>query len=192
MREYLNMKTVPRPRRRVCCILAVILLALLADNGTPASMQTNGLPAPKKLTARRFDSGFPLSHGTFNGMLCATDGKVYYVLCSDSIEIGAQMYSYNPSTGQIQHLADLTEASGEKGLKTIPQGKSHVSFVEANGKLYFATHVGYYMIRDGKETMGVPSAGYKPYPGGHFLAYDIASGKFENLATAPKGRGSWL
>ena len=174
----------PRLIRQVCCILAVGLLALLADNTTP-----NALPAAKKLTARRFDSGFALSHGTFNGMLCATDGKIYYVLCSDSIDTGAQMYSYNPLTGEIRHLGDLTEASGEQGLKTIPQGKSHVNFIEANGKLYFATHVGYYTIRDGKETMGVPPAGYKPYPGGHFLAYDMASGKFENLATAPEGQG---
>jgi len=177
------------PIRQVCCILAVGLLALLADNRPSASTPPNALPAAKKLTARRFDSGFALSHGTFNGMLCATDGKIYYVLCSDSIDTGAQMYSYNPTTGQIRHLGDLTEASGEQGSQAIPQGKSHVNFVEANGKLYFATHVGYYTIRDGKETMGVPPAGYKPYPGGHFLAYDMASGKFENLATAPEGQG---
>jgi len=175
--------------RNACCILAVGLLALLADNGPLANTFPSAPPTPKKLTAQRFDSGFALSHGTFNGMLCATDGKIYYVLCSDSIDTGAQMYCYNPRTGQIQHLGDLTEASGEKGLKTIPQGKSHVNFVEANGKLYFATHVGYYTIRDGQETMGVPPAGYKPYPGGHFLAYDIASEKFENLATAPEGQG---
>ena len=29
----------------------------------------------------------------------------------------------------------------------------------------------------------------KPYPGGHFLAYDIATGKFENLAIAPRHEG---
>jgi hypothetical protein len=37
--------------------------------------------------------------------------------------------------------------------------------------------------------MGVPRPGYKPYPGGHFLAYDMASGKFENLANAPAEQG---
>jgi hypothetical protein len=141
------------------------------------------------LTARTFNSGFPLSHGTFNGMACGSDGKIYYVLCSDSIDTGAQMYSYDPATDSIRHLGDLTEASGEKGLKAIPQGKSHVNFVEANGKLYFATHLGYYTMRDGMEKMGVPPSGYKPYPGGHFLAYDIASGKFENLAAAPAEQG---
>src|SRR4029077_5697270 len=77
----------------------------------------------------------------------------------------------------------------EKRLKTIPQGKSHVNFVEANGKLYFGSHVGVYTIIDGMEKMGVPPNGYQPYPGGHLLAYDLKTGRFENLATAPAREG---
>jgi len=76
-----------------------------------------------------------------------------------------------------------------KGLKTIVQGKSHVNFVESNGKLYFATHVGYYSIIDGMEKIGVPPPGYKAYPGGHFLAYDMTTGKSDDLAKAPRGEG---
>jgi len=64
-----------------------------------------------------------------------------------------------------------------------------VNFVECDRKLYFATHVGYYSIIDGMEKIGVPPAGYKPYPGGHFLAYDMTAGKFQDLATAPRGEG---
>jgi len=143
----------------------------------------------RKLAARSLDSGFALAHTTFNGMLAASDGKVYHVLCSESVDTGAQMYSYDPATDQIRHLGDLTEASGEKGLKAIPQGKSHVNFVESNGKLYFATHLGYYTSQNGLEKPGVPPPGYQAYPGGHFLAYDMASGKFEKLADAPAGRG---
>jgi outer membrane protein assembly factor BamB len=143
----------------------------------------------KRLMARVFNSGFPQGHSAFNGMLGASDGKIYYVLCTDSLDTGAQMFSYDPATGKIAHVGDLTEASGEKGLKAIPQGKSHVNFVESNGKLYFSTHLGYYSIQGGMEKSGVAPAGYKPYPGGHFLAYDMASGRFENLATAPPGEG---
>ena len=66
------------------------------------------------------------------------------------------MFCFDPQTRKISELGDLTEACGEKGAKAIPQGKSHVNFVEANGKLYFATHVGVYSIIDGKETMGIP------------------------------------
>jgi hypothetical protein len=64
-----------------------------------------------------------------------------------------------------------------------------VNFVEAQGKLYFATHIGYYSIIDGMEKMGIPPAGFKPYPGGHLLAYDMKTGKFEDLAIAPHREG---
>jgi hypothetical protein len=173
--------------RRNGSLLAIAFWALCALR--PGLAESPEGSSSKKLTANSFDSGFPLSHATFNGMLAASDGRIYYVLCTDSIDTGAQMYSYDPATNTVRHLGDLTEASGEKGLKAIPQGKSHVNFVEWNGKLYFATHIGYYTIQDGMEKTGVPPPGYKPYPGGHFLAYDMASGKFENLANAPAGQG---
>jgi hypothetical protein len=110
-------------------------------------------------------------------------------LSTESIDFGGEMFSFDPTTQKIELLGDLTEAAGEKSLKAIPQGKSHVSFQESKGKLYFATHVGYYTIRDGMETMGDPPPGYKPYPGGHFLSYDLATRRFENLAIAPLHEG---
>jgi hypothetical protein len=141
------------------------------------------------LTARIYNSGFNLAHDSYNGISAASDGKIYYVLSSQTIDTGAQVYSFDPKTEKITHLADLTEICGEKGLKAIPQNKSHVRFWEANGKLYFASHIGYYTIKNGMETMGVPPPGYKAYPGGHFLSYDMTTGKFENLAIAPHGEG---
>jgi hypothetical protein len=96
---------------------------------------------------------------------------------------------FDPASRRITHLGDLTEACGEKGLKTIVQGKSHVNFVECRGKRYFATHIGYYSIIDGMEKMGVPPEGFKPYPGGHLLAMDMATGKCEDLGIAPQREG---
>jgi hypothetical protein len=148
-----------------------------------------GRAAPGQLTARTYNSGFPLAHDTYNGMGTGSDGKIYYVLSSESHKVGARMYCYDPATDAIRCLGDLTEACGEKGKKTIVQGKSHVTFVESGGKLYFATHVGYYSIVDGMEKIGTPPDGFKPYPGGHFLAYDMATGRFEDLALAPHGEG---
>lgn len=148
--------------------------------------------APSKtaiLHAHAFDSGFTQSHDTYNGMIAASDGKIYYVLSSSEYDIAGQMYSYDPSAGRINHLGDLTEACGEKGLKVISQGKSHVNFVESNGKLYFATHIGYYNLIEGMERPGIPPPGWDPYRGGHFLAYDLASGKIKDLALAPHGEG---
>jgi hypothetical protein len=167
--------------------LALILAASPAGAAQPAEESPD---SSGRLIARTYDSGFDLAHDTYNGMGTGSDGKIYYVLCSESFKTGAQMYSYDPAADKIRHLGDLTEACGEKGLNAIVQGKSHVTFVECDGKLYFATHVGYYSIIDGMEKIGIPPAGYKPYPGGHFLSYDMTSGEFEDLAKAPRGEGT--
>ncbi|MCL5096715.1 MAG: hypothetical protein M1608_04145 [Candidatus Omnitrophica bacterium] len=155
-----------------------------ADEG--ADPRTESSP---KLVAKTYNSGFPLAHDTYNGLSSAGDGRIYYALSSESIDVGAQMYSFDPATGTIKHLGDLTEACGEKGLKTIPQGKCHVRFIESDGKLYFATHLGYYSIIDGMEKIGIPPSGYHPYPGGHLLVYDMATGRFTDLCIAPHREG---
>ncbi|MBX3178474.1 MAG: hypothetical protein KF886_14025 [Candidatus Hydrogenedentes bacterium] len=133
------------------------------------------------MTAKTWNSGFADAHDSYNSMGAASDGNVYYALSSTRHDVGAQLYRFEPGSGVITHLGDLTEACGEKDTKTLVQGKSHNVFVEANGKLYFATHAGYYSIIDGKEQMGIPPEGWKPYPGGHVLSYDLATGAFEDL-----------
>lgn len=172
------MKAIPAS---LCLSVGLLLSLGLAPAATPAGSQ--------RLTARTYDSHFPLSHDTYNAMGTGSDGKIYYVLCTESIDVGAQMFRFDPATRAITALGDLTEACGEKGLKAIPQGKSHVNFVEADGKLYFGTHVGVYTIIDGMEKMGVPKPGYQPYPGGHLLAYELKSGRFEDLGRVPEREG---
>lgn len=142
------------------------------------------------LTAQAYFSGFELAHDTYNAITAASNGKIYYVLCSESYEIGGQMYAYDPKTDQTEWIADLTEICGEKEANAIPQGKSHVRFYENNGKLYFATHIGVYEMIDGMERLpqNAPN-GKSLYPGGHFLSYDLATGAFEDLAVAPEGEG---
>lgn len=168
--------------------VAFVLLCPCPAQGATQG-EANPSAEPRRLVAQTYNSGFELAHDTYNGMGAASDGKIYYVLSSESIDIGAQMYAFDPVTRRIAHCGDLTEACGEKGSKSIVQGKSHVNFVECQGKLYFSTHIGYYTIIDDMEKMGVPPAGYKPYPGGHLLAYDMASAKFEDLGIAPRGEG---
>lgn len=142
------------------------------------------------LEGKPYYSGFELAHDTYNAITAASDGKIYYVLCSESHAIGGRVYVYDPKTDQTEFLADLTEICGEKDQKTIAQGKSHVRFYEHGGKLYFATHVGYYEMIDGMERLPEKAPdGYGLYPGGHFLSYDLTSGQFEDLAIAPDGEG---
>jgi hypothetical protein len=169
--------------------LTSLLLYGCQQGSKPVAVAPAAAGQPRNLVAKTYNSGFALAHDTYNGISPASDGKIYYVLCSQSIDVGGQIYSFDPKDEKIQHLGDLTELCGEKGLKAIVQGKSHVKFVEANGKLYFATHIGYYSMVDGMEKLGIPPAGYKPYPGGHLLAYDMTTGKFENLAIAPHQEG---
>ncbi|MEN6407830.1 MAG: hypothetical protein ABFC77_15355 [Thermoguttaceae bacterium] len=142
-----------------------------------------------RLTAEIHDSGFTLAHDTYNGMGTGSDGKIYYVLCTTGYDVAGQMYCFDPATKQIKHLGDLTEASGEKNLKAVAQGKIHNTFVERQGKLYFATHSGYYVIVDDMEKFAPPPPGWKPYQGGHFVSYDMATGKFENLGIPRPGEG---
>ena len=147
-------------------------------------------PEPDYLPGERIYSGFEDAHDTYNAISVASDGMVYYVLSSQRYDVGGQFCRYDPSSGKVDIIADLSEAVGEKRKKYIAQGKSHVEFEECDGKLYFATHVGYYQMIDGAEQLPVDAPkGWRLYPGGHFLSYDMSTGKIEDLAIAPDGEG---
>ena len=163
-------------------------LILLASLFT--SCESRQAPASQPLVATHYFSGFEDAHDTYNAITPASDGKIYYVLSSAMIDKGGQFYSYDTKSDKIQFLGDLTDICGETGQKAISQGKSHVDFYERNGKLYFATHVGFYEIIEGMERLPVnPPDDYKLYKGGHILSFDLTSGKFEDLEIAPDGEG---
>jgi hypothetical protein len=165
-----------------CGIVAIGLSrTLIAQNRQPAILH-----------ASTYDSHFPAAAGageSYNGLGLASNGKLYYTIDSAAYNVPGQMYSFDPATKAITHIADLNAASGQGDATAIAQGKSHVSFVEDHGKLYFATHLGYYRRERGVERMATPPNGYRPYPGGHFLFYDLKTGKFDSLAIAPRGEG---
>lgn len=146
---------------------------------------------PKKsLLAKSYYSGFEKAHDTYNAISSASDGNIYYVLSSAEHNVGGQMYVYYPDSDSTEFLADLTDICGEKEVKAISQGKSHVNFYEKDGKLYFATHVGFYEMIDGMERLPVHAPeGYKLYPGGHILSYDLTTKRFNNLELAPDDEG---
>lgn len=157
---------------------SVVMLLLASCLLSPRTAVAEDTP---KLIADVYDSGFKLAHDTYNGMGTGSDGKIYYVLCTQPHDVAGRMYSFDPASKQIKYLGDLTEACSEKDMKAVAQGKIHCSFVEYKGRLYFSTHTGFYAIIDDMEKMGPPPAGWKPYQGGHFLAYDMATGKFEDF-----------
>ncbi len=170
---------------------AVLATVILLAGCTSQKEESKPAVVEKKpLVARHYFSGFDLAHDTYNALSTASDGRIYYCLSSQSIDIGGQLYVYDPSSDKIEHLGDLTELCGEGGTKSIVQGKSHSDFFESDGKLYLSTHVGFYEMIDGMESLPVNAPeGYKLYPGGHILSYDMVSGQFEDLALMPEGEG---
>src|SRR5260370_27432712 len=90
------------------------------------------------ITARLHESGFKLSDSNFFSLSKASDGNIYYTLSSHNIDTHAKVCRYDPRKDHATPLASLGEIVQEQG--TIPQGKSHSPYFEANGKLYLATH----------------------------------------------------
>jgi hypothetical protein len=176
-------------------ILFTVLILGLVMMGCTEAVKPVVAEAPEvstpdaKLTATIYNSGFEHSHDTYNGLSSASDGKIYYVLCSTLMDVAGQMFVLDPNSGKTEFLGDLTEICGEKGMKVVAQGKSHVNFVESKGKLYFATHLGYYSIIKGMEKTGLPTGDYKAYRGGHLLTYDMKTKKFEDLGIGPNKEG---
>jgi hypothetical protein len=174
-------------------LIVILFLGLLASGCKQTVKPIANFPEAStpdaKLIATVYNSGFEHAHDTYNGISAASDGKIYYILCSQMIDVAGQMYSFDPKAGKIEHLGDLTEICSEKNMKVVAQGKSHVNFIESNGKLYFATHLGYYSITDGKEKTGIPTEGFKPYSGGHILSFDMAKKTFEDLAINQNNEG---
>jgi len=153
---------------------------------SPLTAVTGG---PLAFAARIFNSNFAQASLTYHALSIASDGCVYYALTSDTFDQGARMFRYDPLADKITVLAaDLTAVVGEKN--SVAQGKVHVNFHELNGKLYFATHLGFYnTLGNGRELQGAPPNGVAPYPGGHFLSCDLKSGAFQDLGKPVPGDG---
>ena len=180
------------PRIPVLSRFGILGSTILLGGILLAALSFGQVGSPPPLHAKTYNSDFPAAAGigeSYNGMGFASDGKLYYVIDSAAYNVPGQMYAFNPNTAAITHIADLNTATGQGDAKAVAQGKSHVNFIERDGKLYFSTHLGYYNRESGVERNAVPPNGYLPYPGGHFLSYDLQTGRFESLAIAPRGEG---
>ena len=134
-------------------------------------------------------SGFDQSDSNFYSMSLISDGCVYYTLSTHDKDTHGRCYRYDPSADELVQVFDLGEATGETGAKMLPQGKSHSPFHEVDGKLYLATHYGFFATKEGKEMVAELPPGYKPYPGGHILEYDMKTGAVKDLAKGPEEEG---
>jgi hypothetical protein len=133
--------------------------------------------------------GAPYQGASNYGCLAhAGDGAIYYTLGSREADGEARLLRFDPGTRLTTLVAHLSSAVGEAPPATIPQGKTHVGLFEHSGRLYTATHIGYYKRRLGRELPAAPP-GRGRYPGGHLVAYDLTSGRIDDLARAPAEEG---
>ncbi len=64
-------------------------------------LNMNGIPVSpinwmQTLMAECYDSSFKEAHDTYNGMGTASDGNIYYVLCSMLHDVAGRMFSLPP------------------------------------------------------------------------------------------------
>jgi hypothetical protein len=78
---------------------ALALAALLPATGGAVAFADH----PPRLIAEAYGSGFPLSHDAYNGMGAGGDGRIYYVLCSQTHDVAGQMYCFDPATRKVRH-----------------------------------------------------------------------------------------
>ena len=87
------------------------------------------------IKGKMIDAGFLYGDSAYHGITQASDGYVYYVICSHHIDSSACMFKYNTESGEVTMIANLTEMLGENGSKVFPQGKVHSKIYEHEGKL---------------------------------------------------------
>lgn len=141
------------------------------------------------IPCRLYPSGFAQADSNFYSLTIASDGCLYYTLCTHKLDYHGRVYRLNPATEELRLMCDLGEAAREAGQKTLPQGKSHSPFYELDGWLYFSTHYGYFATTDEREEPAPLPDGYKPYPGGHLMRLNMKTGHVEDLAVADPEEG---
>ncbi|HHT78682.1 MAG TPA: hypothetical protein GXZ93_02650 [Actinobacteria bacterium] len=115
--------------------------------------------------------------GQWQGMRVASDGSCYFGSSTHSPKHGSSFFRFNPSNEELEILAeDMTEICGEDLSKTSPQGKIHSPIVEADGWIYYTTHLSNYW----EEAM-------LKYPGAHVIGYEISTGKFRDFGIVKAG-----
>jgi hypothetical protein len=81
-------------------LLAHTRSGILATHRTEENAMPRLEPDPysgaKRLVARTYDSDFPEAHDSYNSMGTGSDGRIYHVLSSESLDRGAQMFAFDP------------------------------------------------------------------------------------------------
>ncbi|MCE9613598.1 MAG: hypothetical protein K8T26_04935 [Lentisphaerae bacterium] len=145
-----------------------------------ATFYTFGLPPPLAEAQPQGDWWL------FNGMGTGHDGTIYSGLCDHRfLGDGARLIAFDPRTRAMRTVANMQDVCGQRGrLDVNPQSKIHTTILpDRDGRLYFGSHS---CERDyaPPEVRAVQRGGF---PGGHWLRYDPARGRCEDLGIALPG-----
>lgn len=107
----------------------------------------------------------------FQGIVAASDGKIYFGMSCHAPEHNGQFYSFDPQSEALRHINDLGAWCGEtESVGAVnTHGKTHSNIYEAEGILYLSTTSGHFTADH-------------PYNGGHFLGYNLSTGECLDLA----------
>lgn len=125
-------------------------------------------------TLKTFTKEYPFLDGQWEGIISASDGRIYFCVSSHYKERAAHIFRYDPEKRQMELLADVGEITKENGKGLSPQGKVHSEMHEDDGVIYFTTCWGNQDLK---------------YPGGHWISYDLKSGKFTDHGIPLPGWG---
>ncbi len=146
-----------------------------------ACLITGFLPflSADEIPVRLFDPGYLQGDCNYHSLTAASDGKLYFSVSTHEPRSAARLFRFDPVSESMEQIGDLAEILGQDPAKEILHGKIHTPLIEHDGWLYFSTHTSSY--RGSLPNMR-PDNGRVPYPGGHFMRYNLATGAYEDLA----------
>jgi len=141
-----------------------------------------GAAAPEEKPPERFVrcsfAPIPKKHrsvSTFDALAIGKDGVVY--MGTSNYGSPALLVRYDPKDGSVAPVCDVSSTIGEDPQHIVPSGKVHSPLcVSSTGMIYFGSHLGDDRCMTGESP--------HPYGGGHFMCYDPATGRAEDLGVA--------
>ncbi len=169
-----------RSKRRCTILIGIFFLFYISATAMDSVKKTIPLDSVKKtITAEIYQPDFLWGDSEYTGLIAASDGKIYFSIGTHKNDYAARFFSFDPVTKKVTLIAKLDEIVGEDSKKQFSNGKIHTQMFEHKGKIWFATHTSFY------SRAGLPGTEYngkQPYQGGHFMNYDLSTGKFTDLA----------
>ncbi len=152
----------------ILCIAVMVALAGMAeDTSLPERfVRCTFTPIPKEYRVL----------ATFDALAVGKDGLVY--MGTSTYGTPALLLCYNPSSRSIMPMCDVSSPCFENAVPDlVHSGKIHTPLrIASDGKIYFGSHLADDRCMTGENP--------HRYGGGHFMRYDPATGKAEDLGVA--------